>query len=151
MPKPVSLLMFLLLVVGSGLAVGLLTAPGPWYAGLAKPWFNPPDSVFGPVWTVLYILIAIAGWRVWKDGGNPAAMKAWWAQLILNLAWSPAFFVLNNLVLSLVVIIALLLTIIGFITLAARTDPIAASLFLPYAAWVGFATLLNGSILMLNG
>jgi benzodiazapine receptor len=64
MSRYVSLILFLLLVVGGGLAIGYFTAPGEWYAGLAKPSFNPPAWLFGPVWTVLYILIAVAGWRV---------------------------------------------------------------------------------------
>ena len=81
---------FLALVVGGGLTVGAVTTPGQWYAQLAKPSFNPPGSLFGPVWTVLYVLIAIAGWRTWER--EPAMpMKLWWAQLAVNFSWSPAF------------------------------------------------------------
>ncbi len=63
-----SLILFLVLVLGGGLAIGFLTAPGEWYAGLGKPGFNPPNWLFAPVWMVLYVLIAVAGWRVWRTG-----------------------------------------------------------------------------------
>jgi hypothetical protein len=79
-----SLILFLVAVLGGGLAIGYLTAPGEWYAQLTKPGFNPPAWVFGPAWTVLYVLIAVAGWRVWRrePGGWP--MRLWWTQMALN-------------------------------------------------------------------
>jgi tryptophan-rich sensory protein len=86
------LILFLILVIGGGLAIGFLTAPGEWYAALAKPDFNPPNWLFAPVWTLLYILIAIAGWRVFERNRNGWPMKLWWAQLVLNFLWSPIFF-----------------------------------------------------------
>jgi hypothetical protein len=70
--------LFLALVVGGGLAIGYFTAPGEWYAQLEKPGFNPPGWVFGPVWTVLYVLIAIAGWRVWRRDSAGRPMRLWW-------------------------------------------------------------------------
>ena len=145
-----SLILFLGLVVGGGLLIGAIVTPGEWYAGLAKPAFNPPGWVFGPAWTLLYILIAVAGWRIWqRDRGGPA-MKLWWAQLALNFAWTPVFFGAQQIALALVVILLLLATIIAFIAAARRTDRTAAWLFAPYAAWVAFATLLNAAILALN-
>ena len=151
MPRSLlSLLAFLVLVVGGGLAIGLFTLPGEWYAGLVKPSFNPPNWIFGPVWTVLYVMIAIAGWRVFEHDRAGAAMKLWWAALVLNFLWSPSFFAVQNIGLALVIILALLSVIIGFILTARRTDPLAAWLFAPYAAWVAFASLLNGSIFWLN-
>ena len=83
---------FLLLVVGGGLLIGFLTIPGPWYEALAKPSFNPPNWLFGPVWTILYVLIAIAGWRIWRRDPRGTPMKLWWLQLVLNFLWSPSFF-----------------------------------------------------------
>ncbi|MEW9807697.1 TspO/MBR family protein [Mesorhizobium sp. ZMM04-5] len=141
---------FVLLVVGGGLLIGAVTAPGPWYEALAKPSFNPPNWIFGPVWTVLYVLIAIAGWRVWQRDRSGAAMKLWGLQLALNFLWSPVFFSLQQVGLALVVIVALLATILAFIAAAWSVDRAAALLFVPYALWVSFATLLNAAILTLN-
>jgi tryptophan-rich sensory protein len=150
MNRWLSLLGFLVLVIGGGLAIGYLTAPGEWYAGLAKPSFNPPAWLFGPVWTVLYILIAVAGWRVWQRDRSDWPMKLWWAQLALNFLWTPVFFGAHQLGLALVVILLMLAAILAFIATAWRLDRVAAWLFVPYAAWVAFASVLNGSIWMLN-
>src|SRR5690349_21814116 len=111
---------FILLVVGGGLLIGFLTAPGSWYAALAKPSFNPPNWLFAPVWTILYVFIAIAGWRIWQRQRSGAAMKLWWLQLVLNFLWSPIFFALQNVGLALVVIILLLVAILGFIAVARK-------------------------------
>ncbi|MEP7174110.1 MAG: TspO/MBR family protein, partial [Aestuariivirga sp.] len=92
MPYRLSLFYFLTLVVGCGLMIGFITAPGVWYAQLVKPTFNPPSWLFAPVWTALYILIAIAGWRTWQRNRAGWPMKLWWAQLLLNFLWSPVFF-----------------------------------------------------------
>lgn len=144
------LILFLVLVVGGGWLVGATNTPGEWYDGLAKPPFNPPDWVFGPVWTILYVLVAVAGWRVWLERRTGGAMTAWWLQLGLNFLWTPVFFTLESIGGALIVIVALLATIVVFIALAWNRDRIAAWLFVPYAAWVAFATLLNASILALN-
>jgi len=149
--RPVlSLLAFLLLTVGGGLFIGLWAMPGDWYAALAKPSFNPPNWIFGPVWTTLYVLIAIVGWRLWQRRNRQPAMAFWWGQLALNFAWSPSFFVAHNVGLALGVALAMLVCILGVIATAWRNDRLAALLFLPYAAWVGFASVLNGAILALN-
>jgi tryptophan-rich sensory protein len=150
MSRYVSLILFLLLVVGGGLAIGYFTAPGEWYAGLAKPSFNPPGWIFGPVWTVLYILIAVAGRRVCQRDRSGWSMRLWWTQLALNFLWSPVFFAAHWIGLALVVILVMLVAILAFIVAAWRLDRVAAWLFVPYAAWVAFASLLNGSIWMLN-
>ena len=145
-----SLLLFLGLVVGGGLAIGLVTAPGEWYAHLAKPSFNPPPWLFGPVWTVLYVLIAVAGWRTWRIEPGGPAMVAWWVHLALNFLWSPVFFLARDLLLALVILLGMLAAIVAFIALARRLDRVAAWLFAPYALWVAFAGLLNASIWWLN-
>lgn len=150
MKHGLSLVSFLMLVLGGGTALGFLSMPGDWYAALEKPSFNPPSWVFGPVWTTLYILIAIAGWRIWLNARDSLAMKAWWAQLILNFAWSPAFFAAHQVGLALVIVLALLAAILVFIATAWRRDRLASSLFIPYAVWVSFASLLNGAIFALN-
>jgi len=149
MSRSQALLLFLVLVVGGGLAIGYITLPGEWYAGLVKPSFNPPNWIFAPVWTILYILIAIAGWRVW-DRGLSVPQEFWWAQLVLNFLWSPAFFGFQQMGLALVVIVLLLVTIIGFIKVTWNTELISALLLVPYLLWVAFAALLNASLWRLN-
>ena len=145
-----SLVAFLALVLGGGLLIGYATAPGAWYAQLAKPPFNPPNWIFAPVWTTLYVLIAIAGWRTWRREPSGVAMGLWWTQLVLNLVWSPIFFAWHRIGLAFIVIGLLFAAIIGFIAASWCRDTLAAWLFAPYCAWVAFATLLNGSLFMLN-
>ncbi len=150
MNRTLALVGFVVLVLGGGTLIGYLNLPGAWYAGLQKPFFNPPDWVFGPVWSVLYVLVAIAGWRIFCRAPYGTTMRVWWVQLVLNFLWSPTFFGLQLPGLGLVVIIALLVAIIGFVALARRIDRLAAWLFVPYVLWVAFATLLNFSIWWLN-
>ena len=150
MSNRIALLAFILLTVGGGLLIGVATAPGDWYAGLQKPPFNPPNWVFGPVWTVLYILIAIAGWRIWRRDPHGAAMKFWIAQLALNFIWSPLFFSAHLPGAAFVVIIALLVVILAVIMLTLDRERVSAWLLVPYALWVAFAALLNASIWWLN-
>ena len=150
MSNRIALLAFILLTVGGGLLIGVATAPGDWYAGLQKPPFNPPNWLFGPVWTVLYILIAIAGWRIWRRDPHGAAMKFWIAQLALNFIWSPLFFSAHLPGAAFVVIIALLVVILALIMLTLDRERVSAWLLVPYALWVAFAALLNASIWWLN-
>lgn len=145
-----ALAVFLLLVVGGGLSIGVSTLPGAWYAGLTKPSFNPPNWVFGPVWSVLYIAIAVAGWRTWQRDRAGRAMKVWGVQMLANFVWSPVFFAAQRVDLAFGVILLLLVSVAGFIRLSWRQDRVSALLFVPYAAWVGFASALNGAILILN-
>jgi tryptophan-rich sensory protein len=138
------------IVVGGGLIIGAVTRPGEWYAGLEKPWFNPPNWLFAPVWTTLYILIGVAGWRIWRLERSGPAMKLWWAQLALNFVWSPVFFGAHQIGLALLVIVLLFAMTIAFMRSAARLDKIAVWLFAPYALWVAFAAALNGALFFLN-
>lgn len=141
---------FLLLVLGGGILIGTLTAPGAWYTALEKPPFNPPNWIFGPVWTALYVLIAMAGWRQFESDRSGAAMRLWWAQLGLNFLWSPAFFVLQRPWLAFAIIFALLVVILAFLRRAWGRDWVSAWAFVPYLAWVAFASALNLSIAILN-
>lgn len=145
-----SLVLFIIFVLGSGLLIGYLTPPGVWYAELEKPWFNPPGWIFGPVWSTLYVLIAIAGWRVWTLTDHGGLKALWIIQMGLNFIWSPAFFGAQMPTLALVIILALLVTLVAFIRMAWHRDRTSAVLFLPYLAWVAFATLLNSAIVVLN-
>ncbi len=145
-----TLALFLLFTVGGGILIGTINLPGEWYAGLAKPVFNPPNWIFGPVWTVLYVLIAIAGWRSWERRFEGPATQIWFAQLGLNFLWSPVFFSMHLMGFGLLIIIALLVLILLFIKLSWNRDRIAAWLFVPYALWVAFASILNASLFILN-
>lgn len=150
-PKSLALLaLFLIVVVGIGGAIGYSTAPGSWYGTLAKPPFNPPNWLFGPVWGLLYIAIAIAGWRTFLRDRSGISMKIWSAQMLLNWAWSPVWFSLHLLWPAFAVIVSILALIVAFILTTWKTDRTSAWLFVPYAAWVGFASLLNLSIAILN-
>lgn len=131
---------------------GAQFTPDAWYRQLAKPPWNPPAAVFGPVWTVLYVAIAVAGWLVWRATGRIVpALQFWIAQLLINGLWSFLFFGLHRPDLALIDICLLLALIFAFIVSARRHSVVASGLFVPYAAWVGFATALNFSIWRLNG
>ena len=147
----IALILFVVLVVGGGIAIGIETAPGAWYAGLEKPSFTPPNWLFGPVWTVLYIFIAIAGWRVWRHAPLGAAMGLWWAQLAANFLWSPLFFMAHLTGAAFLLILLLLVLILAFIAKTWAHERVSAILFVPYAVWVAYAAALNGTIWLLNG
>jgi tryptophan-rich sensory protein len=129
------------------------TSVGSWYQALAKPSFNPPDWVFGPVWTVLYAMMALAGWRVWRVGqGGPlrTAVALFVVHLALNLGWTVLFFGLRRPELALAEIVVLWLAIAATIAVFRRIDAAAAWLMVPYIAWVSFAAVLNAAIAVLN-
>lgn len=124
-----------------------------WYPTLNKPAWNPPSWVFGPVWSLLYLMMAIAAWRIWRQPDAPirrSALAWYFAQLALNALWSCLFFGLRNPGFAfaevLVLWVALVVTLVKF----ARIDRIAAGLWLPYLAWVSFASVLNGTVWWLN-
>jgi tryptophan-rich sensory protein len=125
---------------------------GTWYQGLAKPAFNPPDWVFAPVWSALYLMIAIAGWRAWRRAGAQArgALTVYAVQLALNLSWSFVFFGARLIGPALAVIAALLAAIAANAFLFWRIDRWAGALLVPYAAWVAFAAALNAALWRLN-
>jgi translocator protein len=147
------LLVFVLLALLVGGAASLFTAPAipAWYAGLNTPEFTPPDWLFAPVWTALYVLMGVAASRVWKITGFGTAIAFWTAQLALNFLWSAIFFSLHQIGSALVEMGALWLTIAATLILFARRDRIAGLLFVPYLAWVSFAFALNLAIWQRNG
>jgi translocator protein len=140
-------LIFLVVVLGCGIAIGTVTRPNGWYAALVKPPFNPPNWVFAPVWALLYVMIAVAGARTYE---RVSGFALWVVQLVLNFAWTPAFFLLHRPAVALVIVAALLVVILVFIWARWTADRISALLFVPYAAWVAFAALLNAAIVVLN-
>jgi tryptophan-rich sensory protein len=124
-----------------------------WYRNLRKPSFTPPDKVFPVAWTALYALIAYSGWRVWSAAPShqrDKALRLWVSQLAANAQWSKLFFKQRSPALALADIFALEGSIIGYIAAAHKVDRSAAYAFVPYAAWVAFATVLNAEILRLN-
>lgn len=146
---------FIALALAVGAIGGLATASSvtSWYPTLAKPAFNPPNAVFGPVWTTLYILMAIAAWRVWRTPASlqrRTALALYGLQLALNLAWSLLFFGLRSPALALAEIVVLWLAITATIAAFARLDRLAALMLAPYLAWVSFASVLNFEIWRLN-
>lgn len=144
--------------VAAAAAFGSLFNPGrgairDWYRALEKPSFNPPDAIFGPVWTLLYILMVVAAYRVWSADASRAravALRLWFAQLALNAAWSPLFFGARNPAIALVDIVLLLAAIVAFAVVSRRVDRVATWLMVPYLAWVSFATAINEEIVRLN-
>lgn len=148
-----------LFIIVSFLAAGLGSAAttkgvATWYPTIVKPSWNPPNWLFAPVWTALYLLMSIAAWRAWRAATTPAAAtKTVWlygAQLLLNALWSILFFFLHRPDLALVEIGVFLALLIALLVRFARLDRLAAILWSPYVAWVGFATCLNGTIWWLN-
>ena len=134
---------------------GTVTAPaiGDWYVGLNRPPWTPPNWLFAPVWTALYLMMAVAAWLVWRQRrgtrvGPPLAL--WGLQLALNLAWSYVFFGLRNPMLALIDIFALLVLILATFVLFWPVRRLAGWLLVPYIVWVGYATALNYAIWRLN-
>ncbi len=124
-----------------------------WYRHLNKPSFTPPDKVFPVVWTTLYALIAWSGWRVWSAApskGRSAALRLWLSQLTANAQWAKLFFGQHRPNLALADVFALEGMLISYMTAARKVDRAAAAAFIPYAAWVAFATVLNAEIARLN-
>lgn len=152
-------LLALVLFVGLCLGIGALgasvtaTSVATWYPTLAKPSFNPPNAIFGPVWTALYVLMAVAAWRVWRKVDRDAArgpLAVFALQLAVNLGWSVAFFGLREIGLAVAVILALDLLVLATVLLFRRLDRWAALLLVPYLAWIAFATVLTIAIWRLN-
>ena len=127
---------------------------GNWYADLDKPFFNPPNWIFGPVWATLYIMMGTSAYLVWQKDINSKAVRivlvCFIVQLFLNAIWTPLFFGLHSPLLGLIDIVLLLNAIIVTVFAFFQISRPAALLLIPYLAWVSFATILNASIYLLN-
>ena len=145
----VSLVPFLGAVGVIGLS-GAIFRPGDWYKALDKPNWTPPSWLFRPAWTVLYVMIAVAGWIVWQNEGFGLVLAVWLANLAFNAAWSWLMFGKRRIDLALIDAVAMLATILIFIAAAWPNSPTAALLFAPYLLWVTFATALTFSLLQRN-
>jgi tryptophan-rich sensory protein len=143
------LLGFIVLTFLAPLA-GAFTPPGAWYQTLNKPSWNPPPWIFGPVWTLLYLGMAVAAWLVWKRGGQGQALRLYLVQLALNAAWTPVFFGAHQLGAAFIVIVCMWIAI--FLTQRAfqAVSRPAGLLLVPYLAWVSFASVLNFTLWRLN-
>lgn len=142
-----------LLLCFSAASLGAWFGPGEWYASLKKPSWNPPGWIFGPVWSALYTMMAVAAWLVWQRGGFAAQRRPlllFLAQLALNAAWTPLFFGLHWPGVAFAEIVLLWLAIVATITAFWRVNHTAAALLGPYLAWVTFAAFLNFTLWRLN-
>jgi translocator protein len=131
-------------------AVGAFSPPGAWYQTLVKPSWNPPSWIFGPVWTALYLMMAIAAWIVWKRVGRGPALTLYFAQLALNAAWTPVFFGAHQLGAAFIVIVCLWTAILFTLRAFWDISRPAGLLLVPYLAWVSFASALNFTLWRLN-
>ena len=151
-----ALIVFLVVCLAAAGIGGAVTTPkiGNWYATLAKPSWNPPNWIFGPVWSALYFCMAVAAWLVWRQGGFTGAkvpLTLFAVQLILNVLWSCIFFGLEMPGLAFVEVLFLWLAIAATMVTFWRISTVAGILFAPYLAWVSFASVLNFTIWRLNG
>ena len=133
--------------------VGSQFSPGDWYASISKPPWNPPSTVFAPVWIFLYILMGVSAWLVWREQGFTGARIAlvfFIVQLFLNGLWSYLFFGLNNPLAAFIEILVLWLLILITLILFWRVKPLAGAFLIPYLGWVGFASVLNFTLWRMN-
>ncbi|TFV95751.1 tryptophan-rich sensory protein [Algoriphagus kandeliae] len=154
MPNWLKLIISLALpqIVGGTGAYFTITSIGSWYQTINKPSFNPPNWLFGPVWTTLYILMGIACYLIWKSDHpqKKSLLTLYFVQLALNGIWSPAFFGMESPPLGLIIILPLLVLIIFCVKKFRVISPWASGLMIPYLLWVSFASVLNFSIWWLN-
>ena len=150
-------MVFLVMCLGAQLTGSLLTMPAirsGWYTALEKPFFNPPAWLFGPVWTVLYFIMAISAWMVWRqESENPLvrpALYLFFVQLLFNVIWSALFFSIRRPGWALVEIALLWLLILATILIFCKVNKWAAWLLAPYLGWVLYAVILNSAIWWLN-
>ena len=136
-------------------AGGAIAAPAlrTWYPALAKPPLTPPGVMFAPVWTLLYILMAIAAWLAWRtrvSSCRRSGLRLWWAQLAVNLGWTAVFFGMRSPGVALIDILILLVAVAWMLGPFRTIKPLAAWLMVPYLAWIAFAAYLNAGIWWLN-
>lgn len=140
---------FIMLTFCAPLA-GIFSPPGDWYASLQKPGWNPPPWIFGPVWTALYIMMAVAAWLVWRHIGWQRPLWLYLTQLVLNATWTPVFFGAREIGLAFAVIVALWVAIFCTLLAFLRVSQAAGWILLPYLAWVSFAAVLNFTLWRMN-
>ena len=151
--KILSFLLFALVTFSASLIGGLATIgfKEPWYSLLIKPSFNPPDWIFGPVWTTLYLMMTIAIWNFWHNKNrNMNTVYIYFIHLIINTTWSIVFFVFHNMVMALIVLILLIALIINLILRFKPVTMTSVYLMIPYLLWCCFALILNFNLILIN-
>ena len=151
--KILSFLLFALVTFSASLIGGLATIgfKEPWYSLLIKPSFNPPDWIFGPVWTTLYLMMTIAIWNFWHNKNrNMNTVYIYFIHLITNTTWSIVFFVFHNMAMALIVLIILIALIINLILRFKPATMISVYLMIPYLLWCCFALILNFNLILIN-
>jgi len=151
--KIVSFVLFALATYSASVIGVLVTIDfkEPWYSLLIKPSFNPPDWIFGPVWTTLYLMMTIAMWNFWHSKNrNMNTVYIYFIHLIFNTTWSVVFFVFHKITLALIILIILILLIIILIIRFRRVNLLSYYLMIPYLLWCFYALLLNLSLIILN-
>lgn len=155
MKNPLALIVCIALPLAVGGTAGFYTVSeiGSWYSTLEKPWFNPPNWIFGPVWTTLYIVMGFSCWRIWNVSAGKARKSAliiYGIQLFLNFWWSILFFHFQQIGLALIEIVLLWISIVMMIVQFYKLDKPAGLLQIPYIMWVSFAGMLTAAIYSLN-
>jgi len=151
--KFLTFILFFVITYSASLIGGLATInfKEPWYSLLNKPSFNPPDWIFAPVWTTLYLMMTISIWIFWHNRNRDMnTVYIYFINLIFNTTWSIIFFVFHNMVLALFVLILLIALIINLILRYRRVTMISAFLMIPYLLWCCFALILNFNLIILN-
>lgn len=152
--KPAVLILFIAICLGAGGLGSVFTASAipAWYVNLVKPSFSPPNWIFAPVWTTLYIMMGVSAYMIWKSKSKSKsfALSLFWIHLAVNVVWSYLFFGLRNPFYGLVWIVLLWVLIAAVIYKFSKIEKVSARLLYPYLAWVSFATILNYNIWLLN-
>ncbi len=151
--KIVRFILFLIITFSASLIGGLatFTFTDPWYSLLNKPVFNPPDWVFGPVWTILYLLMTVSIWMYWHSKNKEMnTVYIYFIHLVFNATWSIVFFAFHNMILALLVLVVLITLIINLIIRYRRVTMMSSYLMIPYLLWCCFALILNTSLIILN-
>jgi len=139
-----------LLACGAAASTGVIFKPGAWYESLVKPSFTPPNWAFPVAWTIIYLLLAWAGYRLTLIPGSEVVLALWAAQIALNTLWTPVFFGAHRIVASMVILVLLWLVVAVMLVLTMRLDVITGLILFPYLVWLCVAAALNFSIMRNN-
>jgi benzodiazapine receptor len=150
--KYLSLLIILLITFIASAIGGFITSAfkEPWYSEIILPSFNPPSKVFAPVWTILYILMSVAIWRIWMKFSDRKVLNIYFYHLLFNATWSIVFFGLHQIELALINLIIILIFIFTLMKIYLKKDKLSFFIMIPYLLWTFYALILNTAIVILN-